>query len=89
MNLAFAIRQRLSRHRVLPILLLAGLMANQAVCAGSPVVETQRGHHFAAGVNRHVLALPWRCRRVCARLVADHQPLCFRRRQDRASHRSG
>jgi len=26
---------------------------------------------------------------VMSRLAADHQPLCFMRRQDRASHRSG
>lgn len=40
-------------------------------------------------VNRPALALPRLSRGVSTRLVADHPPLCFIRRQDRASHRSG
>ena len=44
---------------------------------------------FAARVNRHARALPRRCRRVDARPAADYPPLCFMRRRDRASHRSG
>jgi hypothetical protein len=32
---------------------------------------------------------PERRRGVDARLARDHQPLCFTRREDRASHRSG
>ncbi|MFC5526715.1 RHS repeat domain-containing protein [Rhodanobacter ginsengisoli] len=38
MELAFAIRHLLSRHRALPILLLGGLMVAQAAHADSPVV---------------------------------------------------
>jgi hypothetical protein len=49
----------------------------------------QRGHHFAAVVDRHAHALPRHCRSVEARLATDHLPLRFMRRQDRASHRSG
>ena len=51
--------------------------------------SAKQGHHFAARVERHALALPRRCRRVDARPAAGHPPLCFVRRQDRASHRSG
>jgi len=43
MGLAFTIHQLLSRHRVLPVVLLAGLMAGQVAHADSPVI-TQYTH---------------------------------------------
>ena len=52
--------------------------------------EIEAGHHFAARVNRHAKThLRFASENLMSRLAADHQPLCFMRRQDRASHRSG
>lgn len=48
----------------------------------------KRGHHFAAQVNRHAKTrLRPASEMVMSRLAADHQPLCFMRREDRVSHR--
>jgi len=52
MNLAFAIRHHLSRHRVLPVLLLGGLMAGQVAYADSPVVT-----HYTYDAGDHVASV--------------------------------
>jgi len=52
MDLAFAIRHHLSRHRVLPVLLLGGLMAGQVAYADSPVIT-----HYTYDVGDHVASV--------------------------------
>lgn len=39
----------------------------------TPADSLNRGHHFAAGVNRAVAVPPRRCRRVSARLAAHRR----------------
>ncbi|WP_254058600.1 RHS repeat-associated core domain-containing protein [Dyella sp. S184] len=54
MDLALTIRHLLSRHRVLPVLLLGGLMAGQVAYADSPVVTQNTydtGDHVATVID--------------------------------------
>jgi len=52
MDLAFAIRHHLSRHRILPVLLLGGLMAGQVAYADSPVIT-----HYTYDAGDHVASV--------------------------------